>query len=207
MGQKTNSISLRLGVNKTWDSKWFDENHYMNIIHEDLQIRKYLYSILKRMDILVGKCYIKRSIGNIFIQISIFFPQKTNDLTVINTDLIERLFTKWTKNKIHLSIIKESDYTENASLLAEYIARQLEKRVSSREVLKRAIQQVKLNPKIKGVRLNCSGRLDGAEIARMEWVKEGQVSLHSFKENIDYGVSSAHTIYGVCGIKVWICYQ
>lgn len=206
MGQKANSISLRLGVNKTWYSKWFDEKNYMNLIHEDLQIRKYLYSIFKRMDLLVGKCYIKRSIGNIFIHISIFNPQNASSV-VIKTDLIEKLFTQWTGNKIHISIVKESDYTENASLLAEYVARQLEKRVSSREILKRTIQQVKLNPKIKGIRLNCSGRLDGAEIARVEWVKEGQVSLHSFKENIDYGVSTAHTIYGVCGVKVWICYQ
>lgn len=208
MGQKVNAISFRVGINRSWFSKWFDQNEYLHLIHEDILIRTYLYSILKRMDFLVGDCHIKRSIGHVFITISVFNDQKRkSSSSIIDTSLIEDLFKKWTKNQIHLSIIKELNYTESASLLAEYISKQLEKRSSSKEVLKKAIQQIKLNSKIKGVRLNCSGRLDGSEIARTEWVKEGQVPLHTLKEHIDYAVATANTIYGVCGVKVWVCYK
>lgn len=206
MGQKVNPIGLRLGVNQTWFSKWFDETNYAKLLHEDLSLRQYLQTIFKKMDILVDNIHIKRSKGKVFLKM-VLFHEQTRKKPIIDKIQLEKLLSKWTKKEVELSIEFSSQYTESATLLAKYIAFALEKRTSFKEVFRRCLQKAQSNKNIKGIRMSCSGRLDGAEIARTEWIKDGQVPLHTFQANIDYGIARANTIYGVCGVKVWICFD
>lgn len=208
MGQKVNPIGLRLGVNQTWCSKWFDQANYAFILHEDLQIRQYLQTILKGMDLLVDPITIKRSAACIYINMKLFYAaEHGRQKPVLHQKQLQDLLSKWTGKRVVLNLQFADDYTQSARLLASYIAYRLEKRTPFKEILRRCLQQCKLESNIKGVRFRCSGRLDGAEMARSEWVKDGQVPLHTLKEQIDYGTATANTIYGVCGVKVWICRQ
>ena len=160
MGQKVNPIGLRLGINRTWDSRWFaNKEEYGKLLHEDIRIRESLMKLLKQA-----------AISKIIIEINIVEVRKP-----------------------------EID----ATLVADSIAQQLERRVAFRRAMKRAVQSA-IRLGAQGIRINCSGRLGGAEIARLEWYREGRVPLHTLRADIDYGVGTAHTAYGTCGIKVWI---
>lgn len=206
MGQKVNSNSIRLSVNKHWSSKWFEtKTNYASLLHEDLQMKSYLNTVLKNLKLLIGNIDIKRSRNNVYIHIPVYV--KETNIQNNYKDSLKLALAKLTNSNIHLSFTSCNSYTESSQLLANYLVDQLEKRKSYRELFKRAIQDIRKDQNIKGIRINCSGRLDGAEIARTEWVKEGQVSLHTIKANIDYATASANTIYGICGIKVWICYK
>src|SRR6266853_1110259 len=163
MGQKVNPTGLRLGINRTWDSRWYaGKNEYGKLLHEDMEIRAALTKQLKQAAV-----------------------------------------AKLTDSDVVLNIIEIRKPELDARLVAESIAQQLERRVAFRRAMKRAVQSA-MRLGAEGIRINCSGRLGGAEIARLEWYREGRVPLHTLRADVDYGVTTAKTTYGTCGVKVWV---
>ena len=202
MGQKVNPIGLRLGINRTWDSRWYAaRGAYATMLHEDLEIRVYLRERLAQAGI--SRIIIERPAKKARVTIHTARPgvvigKKGADIEVIRKDL-----SKMTGSEVHLNIVEIRKPEIDAQLVAENIAQQLERRVAFRRAMKRAVQSA-IRLGAGGIRINCSGRLGGAEIARMEWYREGRVPLHTLRADIDYGVTTAFTTYGTCGVKVWI---
>ena len=201
MGQKINPIGFRLGINRTWDSRWFADGNYARLLHEDLKIRKYLRGRLTQAG--VSKVVIERPAKMARISIhsarpGVIIGKKGADIEKLRGDL-----AKMTGNDVHLNIIEIRKPEIDAQLIAENVSQQLEKRVHFRRAMKRAVQSA-MRLGALGIRINCSGRLGGAEIARMEWYREGRVPLHTLRADVDYGTSEAKTTYGVCGVKVWV---
>lgn len=202
MGQKVNPISIRLGVNRTWDSRWFATKNFGDLLHEDLKIRKFLTKKLGQQAG-VARIVIERPAGIARVTIhsakpGIIIGKKGADIDSLRTAL-----GKMTKSEVSLNIIEIRKPEIDAKLVAENIANQLERRVMFRRAMKRAVQSA-MRLGALGIRINCGGRLGGAEIARMEWYREGQVPLHTLRADIDYGVATAFTTMGTCGVKVWI---
>jgi len=202
MGQKCNPIGLRLGVNRTWDSRWYaTKKEYGKLLQEDIKIRAYLQDKLKQAG--VSRIIIERPHKKCRVTIhsarpGVVFVKKTADIEKLKTDL-----SRYTDSEIHLNIVEIRKPEIDAKLVADNIAQQLERRVAFRRAMKRAVQSaVRLGA--QGIRINCSGRLGGAEIARMEWYREGRVPLHTLRADIDYGQATAKTTYGTCGVKVWV---
>ncbi len=202
MGQKINPVGLRLGINKTWDSRWFATGtDFPARLHEDISIRKYLKKNLGAAGI--SRIIIERPTKKARITIHTARPgvvigKKGADIEKIKKDL-----GKFTKDEVHLNIVEIRKPEIDATLIAESIAQQLERRIAFRRAMKRAVQSA-LRLGALGIRINCSGRLGGNEIARMEWYREGRVPLHTLRADVDYGVASALTTYGIIGIKVWV---
>ena len=201
MGQKVNPISLRLGINKTWDSRWFAGKDYADKLHEDLRIRKFLKAKMGAAGI--SKIIIERPAKKAHISIhtarpGIVIGKKGSDIEKIKKDL-EAI----TKSEVQLNIVEVRKPELDSTLIAEGVAQQLERRITFRRAMKRAVQSA-LRMGAEGIRINVSGRLGGAEIARMEWYREGRVPLHTLRADIDYGIASALTTYGIIGVKVWI---
>ena len=201
MGQKVNPIGLRLGINRTWDSRWFADDDYAPLLQEDLKIREFLYSRLAQAG--VSRIVIERPAKKARITIHTARPgvvigKKGADIEKIRQDL-----GKLTKADVHLNIVEIRKPEIDAKLVAEGIAQQLERRVSTRRAMKRAVQSA-MRLGAQGIRINCGGRLGGAEIARSVWYREGRVPLHALRAHVDYGQAAARTTYGVCGVKVWI---
>jgi small subunit ribosomal protein S3 len=201
MGQKVNPVGLRLGVNRTWDSRWFADDSYASLLQEDLQIREFLYSRLAQAG--VSRIVIERPAKKARITIHTARPgvvigKKGADIEKIRQDL-----AKLTKADVHLNIVEIRKPEIDAKLVAEGISQQLERRVSTRRAMKRAVQSA-MRLGAQGIRINCGGRLGGAEIARSVWYREGRVPLHTLRAHVDYGQAAARTTYGVCGVKVWI---
>lgn len=202
MGQKVNPIGLRLGINRTWDSRWYAAGGaYANLLHEDLEIREYLKKRLALAG--VARVIIERPAKKARVTIHTARPgvvigKKGADIEVIRKDL-----QKMTGNEVHLNIVEIRKPEIDAQLVSENIAQQLERRVAFRRAMKRAVQAA-MRLGALGIRIQCGGRLGGAEIARTEWYREGRVPLHTLRADVDYGVSSAKTTYGICGVKVWI---
>jgi small subunit ribosomal protein S3 len=202
MGQKVNPIGLRLGINRTWDSRWYaGRNEYSKLLHEDLKIRDYLRERLAQAG--VARIVIERPAKKARVTIHTARPgvvigKKGADIEVIRKDL-----QKMTGNEVSLNIIEIRKPEIDAQLVAENIAQQLERRVAFRRAMKRAVQAA-MRLGAEGIRINCSGRLGGAEIARIEWYREGRVPLHTLRADIDYGEGTAFTTYGTCGVKVWV---
>jgi|LakWasMet32_HOW6_FD_contig_123_1245_length_6929_multi_2_in_0_out_0_2 small subunit ribosomal protein S3 len=207
MGQKVNPISFRLGVNRSWNSRWHSHTNYTQLIHEDLQIQKYLEAVYEKTGVLVGGCTIQRNPQRISIFLTLSEQVKKRNQSV-DISAVQSTLEKMTRGSVSL-LINEVPTTSNAMLLAKDIARQLEERSPFAVVLKKAMQSVmdSKTRKVLGIKIQCSGRLNGEDIARTEWVKEGQVPLHTLDASIDYAAARAYTIYGVCGIKVWICFD
>ena len=201
MGQKANAIGLRLGVNKSWDSRWFAEKNYAKLLQEDLMLRKFL---LKRLSLAgVSKVLIERpaKLAKITVYTArpgVIIGKKGSDIEKLRNDII-----KMVGGDASLNIVEVKKPEIDSKLVADNIAQQLERRIAFRRAMKRAVQSA-IRLGALGIRVNCSGRLGGAEIARMEWYREGRVPLHTLRANIDYGVARANTTYGICGIKVWI---
>lgn len=203
MGQKVNPIGLRLGINRTWESRWFEDRNYASKLHEDIALRKYVFENLKQAA--VSRVVIERAASNIRVTIHAARPgvvigKKGADIEKLRKDL-SRLVK--TGGEVALNIVEVRKPEIDAKLVAESIAQQLERRVSFRRAMKRAVQSA-LRLGALGIRINCSGRLGGTDIARMEWYREGRVPLHTLRADIDYGTAEAHTTFGVCGVKVWI---
>ena len=202
MGQKVNPIGLRLGINRTWDSRWYaDGGTYGDLLHEDLKIRKYLQDRLVQAG--VSRVVIERPAKKARVTIHTARPgvvigKKGADIERLRVGLAEM-----TKSEVHLNILEIRKPEIDAKLVAENISQQLARRVAFRRAMKRAVQSA-MRLGALGIRINCGGRLGGAEIARTEWYREGRVPLHTLRADIDYGEVTAHTAYGTCGVKVWV---
>ena len=201
MGQKVKPIGLRLGINRTWDSRWFAEKNYSELLHKDLNVRKYLMEKLKAAA--VSKVVIERPAGRARVTIysgrpGLIIGKKGQDIEKLRNELSKKL-----DMEVSLNILEIRKPEVDAKLVAENIAQQLERRVSFRRAMKRSVQSA-MRLGAAGVRINCAGRLGGAEIARTEWYREGRVPLHTLRADVDYGEAEANTTYGICGIKVWI---
>ena len=202
MGQKSSPIGLRLQINRTWDSRWFAEGQdYGRLLLEDLKIRKYIVDKLPQAAI--SKVVIERPAKICRISIyaarpGVIIGKKGADIEKLRSDL-----AKMTGSEVSLNIVEIRKPEIDAKLIADNIAQQLERRVAFRRAMKRAVQSA-MRLGALGIRINCSGRLGGAEIARMEWYREGRVPLHTLRAEIDFGESTAKTTYGTCGVKVWV---
>ena len=197
MGQKVNPIGLRLGINRTWDSRWYADSEYADLLHEDIKLREYLKKRLAQAG--VSKVVIERPAKKARITIHTARPgvvigKKGADIERLRKDL-----SKMTKSEVHLNIIEIRKPEIDAQLVAENIAQQLERRIGFRRAMKRAVQSA-MRLGAQGIRINCGGRLGGAEIARTEWYREGRVPLHTLRADIDYGLIAANTTYGSCGV-------
>ena len=202
MGQKVNPIGFRLGINRTWDSRWYaDGAEYGELLHEDLKIRQYLHDRLSQAG--VSRVVIERPAKKARVTIHTARPgvvigKKGADIERLRSDLV-----KITNGEVHLNIIEIRKPEIDARLVAENIAQQLQRRVAFRRAMKRAVQSA-MRLGALGIRINCGGRLGGNEIARTEWYREGRVPLHTLRADIDYGEITARTAYGTCCVKVWI---
>ena len=202
MGQKINPIGFRLGINRTWDSRWFAEKgEYGDLLQEDLQIRGYLTKELKQAAI--SKVVIERPHKKCRVSIHSARPGLIIGKKGADIEKLRRKLSVMTNSETHLNIVEVRKPETDATLVAQSIAQQLERRVAFRRAMKRAVQSA-MRLGAEGIRITCGGRLGGAEIARTEWYREGRVPLHTLRADIDYGTAEAHTAYGVCGIKVWI---
>jgi small subunit ribosomal protein S3 len=202
MGQKVNPIGLRLGINRTWDSRWFaSSKEYGKLLHEDLAIRESLMKQLKQAA--VSKVVIERPHRKARVSIYSARPGVVIGKKGADIDKLRKSVARMTDAEVAINIIEIRKPELDATLVAESIAQQLERRVAFRRAMKRAVQSA-MRLGAEGIRINCSGRLGGAEIARMEWYREGRVPLHTLRADVDYGTATAFTTYGTCGIKVWI---
>ena len=201
MGQKVNPLGLRLGINRTWDSKWYSDNKYSVFLETDLKIRKYIDLELKKAGL--SKVIIERSSKKIIISIhasrpGIIIGKKGSDI-----EKLKKKLSELTESEINLNIVEAKKPELDAKVVADNIAMQIENRAATKRVMKRAVQSA-LKLGALGIRVCVAGRIGGAEIARVEWFKEGRVPLHTLRANIDYGTSVAKTTYGTCGVKVWL---
>lgn len=202
MGQKVNPIGFRLGINRTWDSRWYaGKKEYGRLLQEDTKIRSHLSERLKQAG--VSRIVIERPHKTCRITIhsarpGVVIGKKGADIEKLRGDV-----QKFTADEVHLNIVEIRKPEIDAKLVAENIAQQLERRVAFRRVMKRA-QQSAMRLGALGIKISCAGRLGGAEIARTEGYKEGKVPLHTLRAEVDYGVATAKTTYGTCGVKVWI---
>src|SRR5688572_3975415 len=202
MGQKSSPIGLRLQINRTWDSRWFAEgDDYGRLLLEDLKIRKFIMESLPQAAI--SKVVIERPAK--LCRVSIYAARPGVIIGKKGAD-IEKLRSKlatMTGSDVKLNIVEIRKPEIDAKLVAQGIADQLVRRVAFRRAMKRAVQSA-LRLGAEGIKITCGGRLGGAEIARVEWYREGRVPLHTLRANVDYAEATAHTAYGVCGVKVWI---
>lgn len=202
MGQKVHPLGFRLGINKTWHSSWYATREYTNLLHEDLLIRRFIKKRLFHAGI--SKVEIERSSKRAKINIHTARPGIVIGKKGLEVDKLKQDLQKIIGNKQISLNIKEVRRAEiNAQLVAENIALQLERRVAFRRAMKKSVAS-SLRFGAKGIKVSCSGRLGGAEIARTEWYRDGRVPLHTLRADIDYGVARAKTTYGIVGVKVWI---
>lgn len=201
MGQKVNPIGFRVGITRGWESKWYAEKDYQRFLHEDIKIRRFLKEKLFVAGI--SKIRIERAVNKAKVYIhaakpAVVIDKRTNRLDQLRIDL-----QKMVQTEIFLNVMEVRKIDTDAILVAENIAAQLEKRVSFRRAMKKAMTQAK-KAGAKGIKVMCAGRLGGAEMSRTEWYREGRVPLHTLRADVDYGLAEAKTTYGVIGVKVWI---
>ncbi len=202
MGQKVNPIGLRLGINRTWDSRWYArKGQYADLLHEDIRLRRFLWERLS--EAAVSRIVIERPAKKARVTIHTARPGVVIGKKGADIERLRRDVAAMTDSEIHLNIVEIRKPEIDARLAAENIAQQLERRVAFRRAMRRAVQSA-MRLGADGIRINCSGRLGGAEIARTEWYREGRVPLHTLRADVDYGTATAHTTYGTCGVKVWV---
>jgi small subunit ribosomal protein S3 len=202
MGQKVNPIGLRLGINRTWDSRWFaGSREYGQLLHEDMAIRAMLMKQLKQAA--VSKVVIERPHRKCRVTIHSGRPGVVIGKKGADIDKLRKQIAAMTKSEVAINIVEVRKPEVDATLVADSIAQQLERRVAFRRAMKRAMQSA-MRLGAEGIKITCSGRLGGAEIARVESYREGRVPLHTLRADVDYGVATAITAYGTCGVKVWI---
>jgi small subunit ribosomal protein S3 len=202
MGQKVNPIGLRLGINRTWDSRWYaNSGEYGKLLHEDMAIRKMLMDTLKQAAI--SKVVIERPHKKCRVSIHSGRPGVVIGKKGADIDKLRKQIAEMTASEVAINIIEVRKPEIDATLVAESIAQQLERRVAFRRAMKRSMQSA-MRLGAEGIKVTCSGRLGGAEIARIETYREGRVPLHTLRADVDYGVATAITAYGTCGVKVWI---
>ena len=201
MGHKVNPIGLRLGINRTWDSRWFASKGYAALLHEDLVLRKFLQKRLRQAG--VSRIVIERPAKRARITIytarpGVIIGKKGADIEKLRQEL-----SQMTRTDVALNIVEIRKPEIDAVLVAENVAQQLERRISFRRAMKRAVQSA-MRLGAGGIRINVGGRLGGAEIARVEWYREGRVPLHTLRADIDFGRVTAKTAYGTLGVKTWV---
>lgn len=201
MGQKINPIGIRVGINRTWDSRWYAGKEYANTLVEDLKLREYIHTKLKTAGI--SKVLIERAAQNTKVTIytarpGLIIGRKGSDIEKLRRDVSNKI-----AGEVSLNIVEIRKPELDAQLVAEGVAQQLERRVSFRRAMKRAVQGAQ-RMGAQGVRVAVSGRLGGADIARTEWYREGRVPLHTLRADLDYGTAEAATTYGVIGVKIWL---
>jgi len=202
MGHKVNPIGMRLGINRTWDSRWFGDQDYAGLLAEDLKLRSYLEKRLQAAGI--SRIVIERPAKKARVMIHTARPgvvigKKGQDIEALRRELSKMS----SAGDVALNIVEIRKPELDAKLVAENIAQQLQRRVTFRRAMKRAVQSA-MRLGAEGIKVICGGRLGGAEIARTEWYREGRVPLHTLRANIDFGRATAFTPYGTCGIKVWV---
>jgi small subunit ribosomal protein S3 len=201
VGQKVHPYGFRIGVTRTWQSRWFDEKHYADLLLEDLKLRDELKKRLAHAG--VASIEIERAANKLKISLHTSRPGIVIGRRGAEVDKLRDELAKKTKREIFINIVEIHKPEIVAQLVAESVALQIERRVAFRRAMKKAIESA-LRFGAKGVRIRTSGRLGGAEIARTEWYLEGQLPLHTLRADIDYGFSEARTTYGAIGVKVWI---
>ncbi|MFZ4381867.1 MAG: 30S ribosomal protein S3 [Sandarakinorhabdus sp.] len=202
MGHKTSPIGLRLQINRTWDSRWFAKGQeYGNLLLEDLRIREFI--LKHHAQAAISKVVIERPAK--LCRVSIFAARPGVIIGKKGADIekLKKQIGQMTRSDVSLNIVEIRKPEIDAKLVAAGVADQLERRIAFRRAMKRAVQSA-LRLGAEGIKITCSGRLGGAEIARIEWYREGRVPLHTLRGNVDYAEHQAHTAYGVCGVKVWI---
>ena len=203
MGQKVNPIGFRLGVYKSWLSRWFARGSYGKLLLEDMAIRKYIRNKLKNAE--VSHVEIEKAGDNVRVIIhsgrpGVVIGKKGQEIDALRVALAKKLG----KKNIEVSVQEVKNPELNATLVARSIADQLERRISYKKAMKRA-SATAIRSGAKGIKICCAGRLNGAEIARTEWIRTGSTPLHTLRADIDYGLEEAKTTYGIIGVKVWIC--
>ena len=201
MGQKVNPVGMRIGINRTWDSRWFADKDYAQLLHDDLKLRRFLRGKLAQAG--VARVVVERPAKKPRVTIyaarpGVIIGKKGQDIEKLRQELKAQAGAE-----VQLNIVEIRKPEIEAVLVAENIAQQLERRVSFRRAMKRAVQSA-MRLGAQGIRINCAGRLGGAEIARVEWYREGRVPLHTLRADIDFGIATAKTTYGTCGVKVWV---
>jgi small subunit ribosomal protein S3 len=202
VGQKANPIGLRLGINKTWQSNWFDEHKFADKLAEDLFLRNYLGKRLQNAG--VAKIEIERTLKQVTINIHTARPGVVIGRKGQDVDKLRDEMKRLTGKEVQINIIEIKRPELEAALVGETIAKQLEGRVSFRRAMKRALQSTR-RMGAEGVKITCSGRLGGAEMSRTETYKDGRIPLHTLRADIDYSLKVAYTAMGTIGVKVWIC--
>ncbi len=202
MGQKANPVGLRLGINKTWFSNWFDEKNFSEKLKEDLLLRRYIKQRLQNAG--VAAILIERTPKRIVLTVTTARPGIVIGQKGRNVDILKNELKTLTSKEVQLNIVEIKRPEMEAQLVADGIARQLEGRVSFRRAMKKAIMSTR-RMGAEGIKIVCSGRLGGAEMARTEQYKEGRIPLHTLRADIDYATSTSNTTYGTIGVKVWIC--
>ena len=202
MGQKVNPVGLRLGINRTWDSRWFaSRGEYSRLLHEDFKIRDFIMQHRRQAGI--SKVVIERPHKKCRVTVHTARPGILIGKKGADIDKLRKQLARMTESEVFLNILEVRKPEIDATLVAEGIAQQLERRVAFRRAMKRSVQQA-MKMGALGIRINCGGRLGGAEIARVEWYREGRVPLHTLRADIDFGTALAKTAYGVIGLKVWL---
>jgi small subunit ribosomal protein S3 len=201
MGQKTHPIGFRLGVIRTWTSKWYEEKQYAKWLHEDIRLKRYIKEKLQHAG--VSSVEVERAANKAKINIFTARPGIVIGKRGAGIETLKKDVQKLTENEVFLNIQEVRKAEINAQLVAENIATQLERRVAFRRAMKKAVQTA-MKFGAKGIKVHCGGRLGGAEMARREWYREGRVPLHTLRADVDYGFAEAHTTYGVIGVKCWI---
>ena len=202
MGQKVNPVGLRLGINRTWDSRWFaNKGEYGQLLMEDMKVRETLLKELKQAA--VSKIVIERPHKKCRVTIHSARPGIVIGKKGADIEKLRKRISALTDSEVHINIVEVRKPELDANLVAQGIAQQLERRVAFRRAMKRAVQSA-MRLGAGGIRITCGGRLGGAEIARTEWYREGRVPLHTLRADIDFGQATAQTAYGACGVKVWI---
>ena len=202
MGHKINPIGFRLGVNRTWDSRWYaNKGEFGTLLQEDLKIRKMLEKTLKQAA--VSKIVIDRPHRKCRVSIHTARPGIVIGKKGADIEKLRAKVRKFTDSEVHLNIVEVRKPETDATLVAQGIAQQLERRVSFRRAMKRAVQTA-MRMGAQGIRVNVAGRLGGADIARTEWYREGRVPLHTLRADIDYGTAEGETTFGIIGVKVWV---
>jgi len=201
VGQKVNPKGLRVGIIRDWEGRWFADKNYLELLHEDLKVRKFVKSKLQQAG--VPKVEIERAANRVKVSIHAAKPGIVIGRGGAEVENLRKQLEAMTGKQVAVNIVEVKKPELDAQLVAESVAQQLEKRVSFRRAMKQTVQRT-MRQGGQGIKISCSGRLGGAEIARTEWYSEGKVPLHTLRADIDYGFAEANTTYGKIGVKVWI---
>ena len=202
MGQKINPHGFRLGITTDWKSRWYADKQYAEYVKEDVEIRRMLSKGMERAGI--SKVEIERTRDRVRVDIHTARPGIVIGRRGAEADRIRGNLEKLTKKQVQLNILEVKNSESDAQLVAQGVAEQLSNRVAFRRAMRKAIQSAMRSPQVKGIRVQCSGRLGGAEMSRSEFYREGRVPLHTLRADIDYGLFEARTTFGRIGVKVWI---